>query len=302
MKIFKKSARKNPKYWEFSKEGFGKAHIAKKEFYSIVAGIVIILLNLLFLPRELAIVSPLINLMGGLIAFVPSFWHFYSEYKRKMDIEEQFINFIYDLSESIKAGMSLPLALKHCSKNDYLSLNPYVNKLAAQVDWGIPFEKALDMFSRRTASVPVKRAVATIIETYKVGGEVARTLASVSDSLRLINRIKKERRSSVYSQIFTSYLIYFVFIFILIMLQVFLIPTLIPVEELAGAGGPMAGKMPAQMYAQSFIWFIVIQGFFAGLVTGKLSEGSVISGLKHSVFMVAIGYTIFSMAAATSFV
>ncbi|MBL7206147.1 MAG: type II secretion system F family protein [Candidatus Aenigmarchaeota archaeon] len=271
----------------------------KTEFISVFAGILIIVLNMLLLPKSMALVSPLINLMGGLIAFIPSFWHFYAEYRKRTVMEEQFINFTYDLSESIKSGMNLPLALKHSSKNDYLSLNPYVNKLAAQVDWGIPFGKALSMLATKTRSVPIKRSIATIIETYKVGGEVAKTLSSVSSSLRLINRIKKERKSSIFSQIFTSYLIYFVFIFILVILQIFLLPMLMPIEEMT-TGGPMGGGMPIEAYGQSFLWFIIIQGFFAGLVTGKLAEGSFISGLKHSVFLIAIGYTIFSMAIALS--
>jgi flagellar protein FlaJ len=34
----------------------------------------------------------------------------------------------------------------------------------------------------------------------------------------------------------------------------------------------------------------LIQGFFSGLVAGKMGEGSVTSGLKHSVVMITAGY------------
>jgi len=33
-----------------------------------------------------------------------------------------------------------------------------------------------------------------------------------------------------------------------------------------------------------------VQGFFAGLVIGKLSEGSTKAGLKHSFIMMALAY------------
>ncbi|UCC91734.1 MAG: hypothetical protein JSV39_00465, partial [Candidatus Aenigmatarchaeota archaeon] len=52
--------------------------------------------------------------------------------------------------------------------------------------------------------------------------------------------------------------------------------------------------MPVELYTQSFINFILIQGFFAGLATGKMAEGSIIAGLKHSIVLIVIGYTIFS--------
>jgi hypothetical protein len=37
---------------------------------------------------------------------------------------------------------------------------------------------------------------------------------------------------------------------------------------------------------------LVFQGFFAGLVIGKLSEGTVKSGLKHSIILVIIAILI----------
>jgi len=41
---------------------------------------------------------------------------------------------------------------------------------------------------------------------------------------------------------------------------------------------------------------IIIQGSFAGLIVGKMSEGAVIAGVKHSLFMVFIGTIIFTLA------
>ncbi len=35
---------------------------------------------------------------------------------------------------------------------------------------------------------------------------------------------------------------------------------------------------------------------FAGLATGKMAEGSVIAGVKHSLVLIVIGYSIFSIA------
>ncbi len=271
---------------------FSKLH----KILPLIAGAIIILIGNL-LPRPLAPITALMNVAGGLVAALPYVLKIYSKRRKWKEIEEQFIIFMYDLTESINSGMTLPLALKYCSKRDYLSLSPYVNALAAQVDWGIPFKKALATFGEKTGSPVIKRAIATVIETYKVGGKISTTLNSVAQSLALIDKIKKERSGSVYSQVFTCYVIYFVFIAILVIMQVFLIPSMLPFEELA-AGGATGVAAPLSMYTESFMGFIFIQGIFAGLVTGKLSEGSVLAGVKHSFLMTLVGYAIFSLAIA----
>ena len=70
-------------------------------------------------------------------------------------------------------------------------------------------------------------------------------------------------------------------------MQVYLVPTLrtfstteIEISDIENLAG---------FYANIFRILIIIQGFFSGLVIGKLSEGSILSGLKHSIALVIIG-------------
>jgi len=190
--------------------------------------------------------------------------------------------------------MTLPLALQSVGQKEYRALSTYVQSLAAQVDWGIPFQKALTIFAQKTKSLSIRRAVETIVQTYKVGGKIADTLNAISESLLTLEKIRKERSVSVHSQIITSYIIYFVFILILVILQIFLIPSLLP-SSLQGLGGTTITPLQ-EVFSQSFINFIIIQGLFAGLATGKMAEGSIVAGFKHSLLLIVIGYTIFSIA------
>jgi len=262
------------------------------EIVSVVVGIIILIINVLVISSIFPFIFPLVNVLGGLIAVVPPSWVFYSRYKKNKEIEQQFVVFIRDLTDSINSGMTLPIALEHCSRKDYLALTPFIKDMVAQVEWGVPFRKALRIFARKTKSVPIKRTITTIIETYKVGGKISDTLNAVGESLVEIGKIKEERTASVHAQIITSYLIYFVFIFILVILQTFLIPALAEIP----AGGGVEGGSSSFISADSFINFILVQGFFAGLVTGKMAEGSVVAGFKHSILLIVTGYTLFSFA------
>ncbi|MEM5797977.1 MAG: type II secretion system F family protein [Candidatus Aenigmatarchaeota archaeon] len=263
------------------------------EILSIIAGCVIIGINFLFLSKIFPSISPLINLIGGLVAVVPPAYLFYIKFAEQKEIEEQFIIFIKDLTECINSGMTLPIALKHLEKRDYAALTPYVRSLSAQVDWGVPFKEALQTFANRTGQIQIKRAASTIIQTYKMGGKIGDTLSAVSESLITINKIKKERSLAVHSQIVTNYLIFFTFVFILVILKIFLIPLMSP-EQIPGML-TLPQQAGIAIYEQAFINFIIIQGFFAGLATGKMAEGTVKAGLKHSILLIAFGYSIFAM-------
>lgn len=275
-----------------------------KQAACAVLGAAIIAVNFIFVVDIFPILFPILNVAGSLVAAVPIVLVIYTRYKTNMEIEQQFIVFIRDLGDSINSGMTLPLALNHCSRNEYMALTPYVNDMAAQVDWGIPFKRALETFAKKVDSVSVKRSITTIVETYKVGGKISDTLSSINKSLVTVDKIKKERSSSVHSQVVTSYMIFFVFIFILVILQSFLVPSLtqrsVSSVSLSITGAPQ--NLPTgQDYSNTFIIFIIMQGFFAGLATGKMAEGSIVGGLKHSIILIVTGYLIFSMASQFQF-
>ncbi len=273
------------------------------ELVFILVGVAIIIINQLYLAGEYLFIGPVLNTVGGLVAVVIPALFFYNRLRRTKEINEFFIMFVQDLTDSLESGMTLPLALEYAAKKDYGVLSPSLKDMAAQVDWGIPFWKALSSFARKTRSAIVQRSIVTIIETYKAGGKITVTLRSIAESLVLIDNIRKERSASVHSQIMTSYLIYFIFIFILIVLQSFLMPALSATQAgaLTGNNFGISSSLSPDFFAQSFINFIIIQGFFAGLVTGKLSEGSISAGFKHSILLIAFGYTAFSVFSQIQF-
>lgn len=228
-------------------------------------------------------------LLSFLIAFAPLGLVVYRNYYLKKRLEEQFTEFIRDLKESIDSGMTLPLALEHCSKRSYFDLTPYVISLSSQVSWGIPFKKAFISFGKNVGSRTVSKAANTVIEAYDVGGKISETLGAVIDSLATIEKLKREREAAIRSQTLTIYFIFFIFIFILIAIDSFLIPALI--INKSEAPDAIGGQ-----FSNSFLQFMLVQGFFSGLVIGKISEGSISAGFKHSLILMLIGYFSFSLS------
>ena len=164
-------------------------------------------------------------------------------------------------------------------------MTPYVKEISAKIDWGISFEQVLQNFAKKVKSPVMNRIVRTVIETHQSGGEVGEVLETISKSVESVEKIKKERSSTIYSQMVNGYFIYFVFLGIIIIMSNFLFPVInLSSGDVAGAN-----------FNTLFLHLIVIEGIFAGLAIGKMSEASFIAGSKHSIVLATIGYAVFTL-------
>lgn len=269
----------------------------------ILLAVILLVVNFLYF-RDMDLVFALLNILTAFLILGPTLIIKYGEYKRKKEIESRFPDFLRDVSEAVGAGMNLPKAIASTKDNNYGPLTPYVKKIANQIDWGIKFEKVLMNFADRVGSGLLKRTASTIIEAHDSGGNIKDTLENVSETSMEIERLRRERSSQIYSQMVTGYVIFFIFLGVMIGLQVFLIPSLnfqqqanVQGMEL-GTGFSQGGEGTQELYSNMFQWLIVIQGAFSGVAIGKMAEGTIMSGLRHSVVLVSLGYSLFLIASS----
>lgn len=247
---------------------------------SIIAAILIFVINVTYFSH-IPEVFGMLDFIAIFLAIGIPFYIRYTKVRKIREIEEMFPNFLRDVTSNIAIGMTLPQAIRTVKNNDYKSLSKYVKEISAKLDWGIDFERVLDDFAERSKSPVIKRTVKTIIETHRSGGRVGNVLEAISRSQQMIERIKKERQTSVYSQILNGYVIYFVFIGVMVALSRFLIPAL---------GGLEAAGELGKVFDEMFRNLLIIQGIFSGLAIGKMAEGSVFAGVKHSLVLVSVAY------------
>jgi flagellar protein FlaJ len=191
--------------------------------------------------------------------------------------------------------MTIPQAFKSVARNDYKGLSKYVKKVAAQLGWGMPVDEVLLRFGRETGSTFIMRIISSVIESHRHGGPLADTFEALSKTALEVERLKSERKMYMYTQIMTGYIIYFVFLGVMIGLYLYLIPSLVAAPGLPGAEEvPIGAEQIALEYRDLFRNLILLQGLFAGLTVGKLSEGAIVAGLKHSLFMMFTGFAVFA--------
>lgn len=233
------------------------------------------------------------------------FWvDFMRENTRQKEIELKFLEFIRNLVENVRAGVSIPKSIIQVSNEDYGALTPYIKKLTNQIQWGIPIHAAFTNFGNDTGNRVIKRAISIVIEAEESGGDIDAVLESVSESVVAVKKMKEERRATAYSQIVQGYIVFFVFIVIMLILMLWLFPKLMEMSGsmqsgLGGLGSGVIGKgdtLTEQELGKLFLILILVQGFFAGIMIGKFSEGSLKEGLIHSLVLMTASALIITTA------
>jgi flagellar protein FlaJ len=281
---------------------FGARHIA-----GIAVGIIILIVNILVLGTDGTFFKPILAL--SVAAFVFPFWiDMLKENARQKEIEEKFLEFVRAITGNVKSGTPIPKAIREAAESNYGALTPYIQKLSHQMEWGIPFREALVRFAKSTENNVIRRSVAIIIEAEQSGGNIQDVMEGVAISVVQIKKIKDERRANSFAQLIQGYIVFFIFIGIMVVLQVFLLPQLSDVSGDVFAGLSSGGDIsqlelgeeettPVSINFETlFIFLILIQGFFAGIMIGDFSEGKLKYGIKHSFIFMLIGYMVFTIA------
>ncbi len=255
-------------------------------FIGITLGIVLLAVDIaLFLGTRWFLAGLVVSMSIILIQIVADI---YKENKKQKEIELQFLEFIRNLTESVKSGISIPRSIIHVSKKDFTVLNPFIQKLSNQIESGITTRRALQIFSADTGNIVIKRSVSIIVEAEQSGGDISDILTAVVDSVINVKKIKEERKSSAYSQIVQGYIVFYIFIAIMLTMQLWLFPKLVGLSStLQGgiSGNVLGGTAGSFNLDNVFFSMIMIQGFFAGIMIGKFSEGSIKNGLVHSLIL-----------------
>jgi flagellar protein FlaJ len=180
--------------------------------------------------------------------------------------------------------MTLPQALEEASKRNYGPLTAEMRKMTAQISWGMSFEEALLAFGKRVNTVLVQRTVPLIIEAGRSGGHVEQVFDPMGKFIQTTLLLEKERQTQTKPYIAIIYVAFFVFLFTIILLFK---SFFVSVEGL-----PMLGTavMTPEAMERMFFDMTMAQAIFGGLVAGKMGEGTISAGLKHSALLLVIGY------------
>jgi flagellar protein FlaJ len=234
----------------------------------------------------------------ALIFIAPPAFTYSRKRKRISRIEESLPNFLRDLAEMGRAGLTLPAAVHTVARGEYGALTEEIKKMDAALSWGISFETTLNKFAKRMNTPLISRTVALITQANKAGGRVTYVLEAAARDAGEIKTLQRERNSNMVVYVVIVYMAFFVFIFVIMTLSASFIPTMAEAGQAAsaaGAGSQFIGAFDPDSFRRTLFHASVIQGFVAGLVAGQMGEGNLSAGLKHSIIMTMIAWAAFTL-------
>ena len=230
----------------------------------------------------------------------------YGLYGRRRDqirarVEDKFPDFLRDLAEYWKGGLSMTVAIQTLAKGEYGNLNEDVNKMASQISWGISFGEVLDMFTERVTSPIVTRAVRMVDEANRAGGRISDILLAASFDAREIKALETERRQEVGSYVTVIYASFFVYLGIILVLAQTFIPAIVDSAAATGSTGSMSignltiREMNEVWISTIFLYSLVVQGIGNGLAAGFMSNGRLYSAFNRASVLLLIGWFVFEL-------
>jgi len=223
-------------------------------------------------------------LFAIMVAIFPPTVLNYVDYKWRKAVDDHLPDLFRSIVQAQETGMTLPQALEEASKRDYGPLTAELKKMNTQISWGMTFEEALLALESRVNTVLMQRTVPMIIEASRSGGRVERVFDPMGKFIQTTLLLDKERRNQTRSYIAIIYVAFFVFIFTVILL--------FKSFFMSVEGLPILGSVvmtPEEMQRMLF-HMTSIQAFFGGIVAGKMGEGTINAGLKHSLVLMLCGY------------
>lgn len=211
----------------------------------------------------------------------------YIDYRWKKSVDDHLPDLFRSIVQAQQTGMTLPQALEEASKRHYGCLTGELRKMVAQMSWGMPFEKAFQSLGQRVDTTLTRRTVPLVVEASRTGGQVERVFDPMGKFVQSTLTLNKERQNQVRPYLAIIYVAYFVFLVTIVLLfKTFFVQMAdIPIMGFAILTPEEAKKI--------FFHMSIMQAFFSGLIAGKMGEGNMSAGLKHSIILLTCGYIAF---------
>jgi flagellar protein FlaJ len=249
---------------------------------SVILAITLVFFGLLF--YGVTVMFDEFAFFAVIIAVSPSSLLSFADFKWRKSIDEHLPDLFRSIVQAQETGMTLPQAFEEAAKRDYGPLTAELKKMNTQISWGLSFEEALLAMRSRINTVLVQRTIPMIIEAGRSGGQVEKVFDPMGKFIQTTLLLDKERRTQTRPYVAIIYVSFFVFLFTIILLFK---SFFVSVE-----GSPLLGSAVATPSEMERVLFHLtsIQAFFGGLVAGKMGDGTIAAGLKHSLVMMLCGY------------
>ncbi|MFX0090117.1 MAG: type II secretion system F family protein [Candidatus Hodarchaeota archaeon] len=243
-----------------------------------------------------------VTMLALMVLIFPIAMMYLLEERWRRGIDAYLPSLLREVADAQKTGLPLPRAITEAAKRQYGPFTEPLRKMSAKISWGVAFEKGMDDLAAETGTELVKRSTVLILESERSGGSMDDVFDATHQHVNELLALERARRSSMSAYTYIIYAAYLVFAFVVVLLlQTFFLSmsTLGQFDPGAAAGLsiPIRTELPFNLAGLQLIFFhmLIIEGVLAGVVAGKMGDGSAKLGLRHSFILCTAGYLLFKI-------
>jgi flagellar protein FlaJ len=214
--------------------------------------------------------------------------------KRRGQIEASLPDALHHMSVAIRTGLVLESVIQEVAEAEYGALSEEFSRVVMEMRRGRPLKDALLAFSKRTNSKEIERAMRLLLEGVESGGPISEVLDEVSEDMRAVRMVQRERKTSTSQQI--SFLA-----MASLMAGPFVMGVVASLPEImvgATAGMGAEAGMPLEeinIVITALSFYVVAQACSAAIMMGVVMYGDFKKGFKFTIPMGIAAYIVFSL-------
>ena len=201
---------------------------------------------------------------------------------RKASMERGISNFLRDLTETRKTGLSPESCISNLSGRDYGAFSKELRKMSSDIGWGIPMRNVIMTFVTKTKSWMSQIVMFLLLEAVDVGGGTIAMIESLARFNNMTQEVEKEKKMSVRPYMIMPYF------GAILLVSTTLMTLLFTTNTIAMGGEAAASSADTGFLSLIFTVSVITHCYLIGLVCGKISEESLAAGFKHSALLVLI--------------
>jgi len=271
---------------------------------SITLGLIVAFLGVasafLFNMQNLPLEWDQMVVLGLIVGMFPPAIVEYLDLRWERGIDKNIPRLVREIAEAGKTGLTLMRAIEVSADRDYGPLTAELRQMVIQMSWGSSLEEALRMFARNARTKLAQRTADLIAEVGRSGGDTKEIMEQLNKHIGELQSIDRERYAQMRPYAAVVYIAFGVFLFTDIMLIKSFFAQIVGLQksilQTPGSGGSIFGGVSGvdiNLLEKVFFHAAAIQAIFGGLIAGKMSEGRLGAGLKHSLILLVIGFLAF---------
>jgi len=206
---------------------------------------------------------------------------------RGSGMEHNVSSFMRDLTEARKTGASPESCIENLSERNYGRFSPILATASRQIRWGLPFGVIYRTFREKVRSWVALINIYLLVDAIEVGGGTPETLETLTHFSEELSTLEKEKKQALRPLLFMPYIGAGILIFSTIIFLSF--------------SGTILHSFGSQSIPFAQVGTIILpplmlQVFFIGLVTGKLSTGETAAGFKHAAILLTLALILMPVA------